>query len=257
MDPKTIAIELHEALKAPRQIEAPTKSNPGLSLADAYAIQMEGLKLRQSEGQTLIGLKIGLTSQAMQNLLGVKEPDFGQLTDRMLLLEGEACKRDQLLQPKVEGELAFCLNKNIKGPGVTVADVFNATAFVSPVIEIVDSRVKDWKITLADTVADNGSSAMFMLGGRMTPIHEIDMRLVGMTLEKNGRLVNSGCGAEVLGNPAAAVAWLANKMAEFGTGLPSGMIVLSGAFTAAQNAEVGDSFTASFTGMGSVTVSFS
>ena len=156
----------------------------------------------------------------------------------------------------MEGELSFCLNKTLKGPGVTIADVYDATAWVTPSIEIVDSRIKDWKIKLCDTIADNGSSARFMLGGRMVPVGAVDMRLTGMTLEKNGELVSSGTTAEVWGNPAASVAWLANKLGQFGIELKAGSIVMAGAVTAALPAQAGDAFTVSFQGLGSVTVKF-
>lgn len=256
MDCQRIAQELYDAEKGRYQIGMPTVSNPELTINDAYAIQLENIRKRVAEGEKVIGVKVGLTSKAMQALLKVDEPDYGHLTDKMLVLEGEACPIDELIQPKVEGELAFCLRKTLRGPGVTIADVYNATDWVVPAIEVVDSRVKDWKITLADTIADNGSSARFILGGRMTPIGNVDMRLTGMTLEKNGELVNSGTCAEVWGNPAAAVAWLANKLSEFDIELREGNIVLAGAVTAAIPAAKGDSFTVTFQGMGSVTVKF-
>lgn len=202
-------------------------------------------------------MKIGLTSVAMQELLGVNEPDYGHITSSMVVLEGQDISISELCQPKVEGELAFCLKKELKGPNITIADVYNATSWVAPAIEIVDSRIKNWEITLQDTVADNGSSARLILGSGMTPISKIDMKLTGMTLEKNGKLINSGVSAEVLGNPAASVMWLVNKLAEFDIGLEAGQIILSGALTAAQPAKEGDFFNISFYGMGSVGVRFS
>ncbi len=256
MNHSIIAQKLYEAEKSCIQIDAPTKEYPELTVEDAYEIQLLNVKKRVEEGENVIGMKVGLTSKAMQNLLNVNEPDYGHLTDKMLLLEGGICPFDELIQPKVEGELAFCLKKGLKGPGVTIADVYNATDWVVPAIEIVDSRVKDWKIKLCDTIADNGSSAKFVLGSKMTPISEVDMRLTGMTLEKNGELVNSGTCAEVLGNPAAAVAWIANKLAAFDMELKAGSIVMAGALTAAQAVERGDSFTVNFYGMGSLTVKF-
>lgn len=256
MNVKKVAQELFDAEKGRFQIAMPTASNPSMTAEDAYAVQLENIARKVSAGEHIIGMKIGLTSKAMQNLLHVNEPDYGHLTDTMLLLEGENCPIDELIQPKAEGELAFCLKKALKGPAVTIADVYNATGWVVPAIEIVDSRIKDWKITLLDTIADNGSSARFVLGGKMTPIAQVDMRLTGMTLEKNGELVNSGTCAEVWGNPAAAVAWLANKLFEFGIELKEGDIVMAGALTAAQPAARGDSITVSFHGMGSLTVAF-
>jgi len=256
MELKNIAQKLFDAENGHYQISALTVSNPGITIEDAYAIQLENTAKKVAAGERVIGMKIGLTSKGMQNLLHVNEPDYGHLTDRMLLMEDEICSIDELIQPKVEGELAFCLKKTLCGPEITVEDVYDATEWVVPAIEIVDSRIKDWKLALCDTIADNGSSARFVLGSHTKPITNVDMRLTGMTLEKNGELINSGTCAEVLGNPAAAVAWLANKLSAFGVDLKAGSIVMSGALTAAQSAEKGDSFTVSFYGMGSLTVKF-
>ena len=256
MDYIKIAQDLFDAERKCYQIVAPTKENPDMTVEDSYKIQILNVRKKVEAGEKVIGMKVGLTSKAMQNLLKVNEPDYGHLTDKMLIMEGEICQIDKLIQPKVEGELAFCLKKELKGPGVTIADVYNATDYVVPAIEIVDSRVRDWKIQLCDTIADNGSSAMFVLGSRMTLLSNVDMRLTGMTLEKNGELINSGTCAEVLGNPAAAVAWLANKLSGFDISLHAGSIVMAGALTAAQVVEKGDNFTVSFQGMGSVNVKF-
>lgn len=256
MDCKEAAKQLEKAEKEQYQIEMLTETYPGMTSEDAYAIQLENVERRVSTGEQVIGMKIGLTSVGMQKLLNVGEPDYGHLFDNMLLLERDTCSVSELIQPKVEGELSFCLNKTLKGPGITVADVYDATAWVTPSIEIVDSRIKDWKIKLADTIADNGSSARFILGGKMTPIKDVDMRLTGMTLEHNGVLVSSGTTAEVWGNPAAAVAWLANKLSQFDISLKAGSIIMAGAVTAAVPAKAGDIFTVSFHGMGSVTVKF-
>jgi 2-keto-4-pentenoate hydratase len=256
MDHKKIAEELFEAEKGCYQIPQITEANPEMRVEDAYKIQLKTVEMRKAAGEKIIGLKVGLTSKAVQKMLRVSEPDYGHLTDKMLLMEGQICKMEELIQPKVEGELAFCLKKTLKGPGVTIADVYNATEYVVPAIEIVDSRINNWKIKLEDTIADNGSSAKFVLGSKMTLIEEIDMRLIGMTLEKNGELVASGTGAEVWGNPAAAVAWLANKLSEFDIALEAGSIVMSGSFTAMSVAEKGDVFNISFSGMGSITLKF-
>ena len=256
MDRQKIADALYQAEAGRYQIDMITAQYSDMTVEDAYHIQLIKVQRKISAGEKIIGMKIGLTSKAMQNLLGVGEPDYGHLTDRMLLLEGETCPCAELLQPKVEGELSFCLKKTLKGPGVTIADVYNATAWGVPSIEIVDSRIKNWTIKLPDTVADNGSSARFVLGSGMTPIDRINMRLIGMTMEKNGELVNSGAGAEVLGNPAASVAWLANKISAFGIELKEGSIVMAGALPAAQPAHPGDSYTVSFDRLGSVTAKF-
>lgn len=256
MDYRKIAESLYQAEKGVYQINTISDENPEMTVEDAYHIQLENVAKKVADGEKIIGMKIGLTSRGMQNLLGVNEPDYGHLTNKMLLLEGDICSTKKLLQPKVEGELAFCLKKSLKGPGITIADVYNATDWVVPAIEIVDSRIKDWKIKLVDTIADNGSSARIVLGSKMTPIGDIDMRLTGMNLEKNGVLVSSGTTAEVWGNPAAAVAWLANKLSQFDIELKEGSIILSGAVTAAESVKAGDNFTVSFQGMGSVSVKF-
>lgn len=251
-----LADQLWEAEKNRAQIQRLTDRFPEMTVADAYRIQLANVDRRLKNGERLIGMKIGLTSQGMQKLLNVDVPDYGHLFDGMLLTDGQVCHTSRLIQPKVEGELTFCLRKGLKGPGVTVADVYEAVRYVAPSIEIVDSRIQDWKVKLQDTVADNGSSACLMMGARMTPIEQVDMRLTGMTLEKNGELVNSGTTAEVWGNPAAAVACLANMLAEFDIELKAGSIVMAGALTAAVPVQAGDVVTASFQGMGSVTVKF-
>jgi len=256
LDYKKWAEALREAESKREQIPMITASEPEMSVKDAYMIQLENVKKRKEAGQKVIGMKIGLTASAMQKMLNIDVPDYGHLFDTMLLSEGKPCHTEELLQPRAEGEISFYLEKTLKGPGVTVADVYAATRFVVPSIEIVDSRIKDWKIKLQDTIADNGSAARFVIGGRMTPIEQVDMRLTGMTMEKNGELVNSGTAAEVWGNPAAAVASLANMLGEFDIALEAGSIVMAGALTGMVPVAAGDSVTASFCGMGSVTVKF-
>ncbi|AGY76602.1 2-keto-4-pentenoate hydratase [Clostridium autoethanogenum] len=256
MDYEEVAKKLlkSEANKVP--IGQLTEEYSDMTIEDAYHIQLAGINIKLSQGHKIIGKKIGLTSRGMQKLLGVNEPDYGHLLDNMLVLEGDTLDRRELIAPKVEGELAFILNETLKGPGVTIADVYRATEGIVPAFEIVDSRIKDWKIKLADTIADNGSSARLVLGSKMIPIKNLDLKLIGMMFEKNGQMVSSGVGAEVLGNPAAAVAWLANKLGTFDIALEKGEIVLAGAFTAAEKAEEGDIFTVSFNGLGSVSVKF-
>ena len=253
---KKIADALAKAEKTGKAIPQFSKDHKKMTVQDAYKIHLMNMEDRFRSGEHLVGMKIGLTSLAMQHMLGIDTPDYGHLTDKMLILEGTTCKVNELIAPKVEGELAFCLKKSLKGPAVTIADVYKATKYVVPAIEVVDSRVKDWKIGYFDTVADNGSSARFVVGSGMTPIEDVDMRLTGMNFEKNGDLIASGTTAEVLGNPAAAVAWLANSLYEFGIELKSGQIILSGALTAAVPAKSGDNFTVSFAGMGSVGLRF-
>lgn len=256
MDYRALAAALAGAEKDHVQIGPLTERHPDMTVGDAYRVQLENAARRIAAGETLIGMKVGLTSAAMQKAMGVSVPDYGHLFDSMLLTDGQVCRTSGLIQPKAEGELSFCLCKPLRGPGVTVADVYEATRYVVPSIEIVDSRIRNWEIKLQDTVADNGSAARLMLGSRMTPIEAVDMRLTGMTLEKNGVLVGSGTTAEVWGNPAAVVACLANMLAEFGMELKAGSIVMTGAITGAVPVQPGDVVTASFAGMGSVTVRF-
>lgn len=259
MDIMKIADALYEAELKRAPIEPLTQVYPEITAQDAYRIQLALMERKmRAEGSRRVGMKIGLTGKAMQRLIGVTEPDFGHLTDQMLVQDGQPCKISGLIQPKVEGELAFCLKKELRGPNVTLKDVYDAVDYVVPAIEIVDSRIADWKIKLQDTIADNGSSARFVLGGRKTPIEEIDMKLVGMVLEKNGEALSSGAGVEVWGNPAAAVAWLANMLSSFSAdmSLKAGEVILSGAVTAADAAKAGDTYTVSFDRMGSVCVRF-
>lgn len=252
-----IAQKLWDAENGVYQFPKFSEDYPDMTVEDAYNIQLNIIRKKYDRGEKLVGMKIGLTSSGMQNLLGVFTPDYGHLTDRMLVIEGQPCRIDELIQPKVEGELAFVLDKDLAGPSVTVADVFNATSYIVPAIEIVDSRLTDWDINYFDTVADNGSSARFVAGSRMLRPENVDMRTTGMVMERNGSLVSSGAAAEVWGNPAAAVAWLANSICEFGISLKAGQIILAGAFTAAVEAKKGDNFNITFgSGLGSVGVRF-
>jgi 2-keto-4-pentenoate hydratase len=232
-----------------------TELVPDLTEEQAYQIQLKTIDRKVKEGQHIVGKKIGLTSLAMQNMLGVNQPDYGHLLDGMWVENGGVISFDRVLQPKVEGEIAFVLRRDLAGPGVTTLDVLRATECVIPALEIVDSRIMDWKIKLSDTVADNASSGLFVLG-RPHKVDEIDLTLEGMVFYKNGEIVNTGTGAAALGNPATCVAWLANKLSSFGIVLKAGEIILSGAVTAAANAQPGDHFSARFTHLGEVGVRF-
>ncbi len=255
-DPGELARELLEATATGTPVDPLTTRFPDLTAADAYGIQLAIVEQRLADGRKVIGKKIGLSGKAMQELLGVDEPDYGHLFDDMIVPAGEAIATDILLAPRCEGEIAFVLAEDLPGPGVTVTDVLSATEGVMPALEIVDSRVRDWQIKLEDTVADNGSSALIVLGGALTPVIELDLRLVGMLFSQNGRHIASGTGAEALGHPAASVAWLANKLSEFGVTLQAGEIVLSGSLAGAPFAATGDVFTAEFDRLGSVSVAF-
>lgn len=217
---------------------------------------MKSIDQKVKDGQNVVGKKIGLTSFAMQKLLGVDQPDYGHLLDSMEVPNGGTIPMDTLFNPKVEGELAFVLKKDLIGPAVTVEDVLEATEYIVPSIEIVDSRITDWKIKLEDTVADNASCGLFALGSQRFDSNEIDLTEIKMSLYKNGEFMNKGTGADVLGHPATCVAWLANKLAEYDVTLKAGEVILSGALSAAVAAQKGDVFTTEFGQLGKVKESF-
>jgi 2-keto-4-pentenoate hydratase len=222
-------------------IDPVTKSYPEISIQEAYRIQVLTVDARLSQGREVVGKKIGLTSPAMQEMLGVDQPDYGHLLDDMLVYQGMEIKTSRLLQPRIEGEIAFVLEKDLTGPGITPVDVIRSTAGVMAALEIIDSRIKDWKIKIQDTVADNASSASFVLGTKLVSLVGLDLRRVGFVMTKNGRLACTGAGAAVLGNPVQSVAWLANRLADYGISLKAGEVILSGTPTAAVPVEAGDS----------------
>ena len=252
-----LADELWEADRSAKPVAPLTERHPDLVLDDAYAIQTINIERRIAAGQRVIGRKVGLTSRPMQELLGVDEPDFGVLTDEMFVEEGDLIDLGRLVQPRVEAELAFVMEADLAGPGVTTARALAAIAGALPSVEIVDSRVADWKIKLVDTVADNASSGLLVLGGRMRPVDELDLRLLGVVVSRHGQMIDTGAGAAALGNPARCVAWLANKLGAFGAGLRAGDVVLPGAVHKMVPVEPGDVFRAEFAHLGAVTVRFS
>lgn len=233
-----------------------TETHPGFTIGDAYAVQLAAIEHKVAQGAKVLGKKVGLTSKVMQQMFAVDQPDYGHLLDTMMVANGGEAPMTRLLQPRVEGEIAFLLKQDLRGPGVTEAQVLTATEAVIPAIEIIDSRIRDWKIKLADTIADNASSGMFVLGDTRTPVAQVDLRLVGMVLEKNGELLGTGAGAAALGHPAASVAWLANKLAEFGLSLNAGEVILSGSLAVAPPVTSGDVITVQFAQLGAVTVRF-
>jgi 2-oxopent-4-enoate/cis-2-oxohex-4-enoate hydratase len=192
----------------------------------------------------------------VMNMLGVFQPDFGMLTDGMVYNEGEAIPASTLIQPKAEGEIAFVLKKDLIGPGVTSADVLAATEGVMACFEIVDSRIKDWKIKIQDTVADNASCGVFVLGDRLVDPRGVDLNTCGMVLEKNGEIVATGAGAAALGAPANSVAWLANTLGRLGIALKAGEVVLSGSLAIMVPVKAGDSLRVSIGGIGGCSVRF-
>lgn len=253
---KAMSNRLMEAANTLTPVEPLKAAHPEMTIEDAYRVQLATVERMVAGGARIVGKKIGLTSKAMQDMFGVKEPDYGHLFDKMLVMEGEAIELSSMIQPRVEGEIAFILEKGLKGPGVTVADVLRASAGAMASIEVIDSRIKDWKIKIEDTVADNASSGALVLGGKMVPISGLDLRYLGMVVEKNGYIVATGAGAAVLGNPAQAVAWLANMLSGYGVELREGEIVLSGAITGAMKVEKGDYFKVTFGHLGGVSLKF-
>ena len=252
---KEIAARLERAQRDRVAIDPPAAAAK-LTVADAYRIQLINVERRVAAGRRIVGGKVGLTSLAMQKMMGVDEPDFGHLFDDMILQSGEECAVGALLIPRVEPEIAFVLSRELRGPGVTRADVLAAAEYVTPALEIIDTRIRDWKITLADTIADNASSGRVVLGSGKTPPARYDLANIAMKLEKNGALIEEGVGSAVLGHPAEPVAWLANKFAEFGQSLAAGSIVIPGALCRAVPVAAGDAITASFGALGSVSVRF-
>src|SRR5690625_3658638 len=250
------AKELLEAETAVKEIEAFTDRNESITVEDAYYIQLETVKLKEAQGRKVIGKKVGLTSKAMQKMLQVDEPDYGHLFDDMKVESGDVVDTKTMIAPRIEAEIGFMLKDDLVGPNITFLDVIMATDYVVPTLEIIDSRIADWKIKLVDTVADNGSSAKVVLGDKKVPLEEVDLRLNGMILSKNDEMIATGAGAAALGHPAEAIAWLANKLSEFDITLKKGEIILPGALSGAVDVEAGDKIEADFGVVGSVNVSF-
>jgi 2-oxopent-4-enoate/cis-2-oxohex-4-enoate hydratase len=251
-----LGAELNAAWCEARPIAPLTERYPDITLAEAYAIQRQLLARRRTGGARVVGKKIGVTSRAVMDMLKVAEPDFGVLLDDMACRDGETVEYRRLIAPRAEGEIAFVLKRTLRGPGVTAAMVFAATEFVMPCFEIVDSRITDWKIKIQDTVADNASSALFVLGDRAVRPDEVDLRTVGMVLEHNGDVVVTGAGAAALGSPLNAVAWLANRLADFDEALEAGEVILSGSLAAMVPVKAGDTFRVWLGGIGSAAIRF-
>lgn len=250
-----LAADLEEAEKSCVPVNPISKEFPELTIRDAYKIQLVNVEKRLSAGYKITGKKIGLTSLAMQQFIGVDQPDYGHLFDFMEV-KNNTLERKKLLSPKVEGEIAFVLKKDLQGPNVTAEEVMEATDYVAASIEVVDSRIKDWKIGIVDTIADNASSAMYVLGDKKVDPKSVDLKTISMDLYKNGQKVYSGLGADVLGDPAISVAWLINKLWEYGVVLRKGEVVLSGSLTSALAADAGDDFNIVFSELGEVPLKF-
>ncbi len=248
--------ELYAALRGCSVVEPLTNRHAGITIADAYLVQQRMLARRLEAGERVVGKKIGVTSAAVMNMLGVFQPDFGYMLDGMIVAQGESIAMSTMIQPKAEGEIAFILKRDLMGPGLSNADVLAATDCVMPCFEIVDSRIRDWKIKIQDTVADNASCGVFVLGDNAVDPRRVDLSTCGMVLEKNGEIIATGAGAAALGSPVNAVAWLANTLGRLGIPLKAGEVILSGALAAMFPAKAGDNFRVTIGGLGGCSVRF-
>ena len=233
-----------------------TNEYPSMTIADGYAVQNELRRRFIAQGHRLVGWKAGLTSKAKMQQMGVDVPSIGFLTDRMARPENSAISTSDLVHPRVECEVAFVMKKTLKGPNCNRDYVLDATDYVVPAVEIIDSRFSGFKFDLESVVADNGSSARFVAGGRARYVDELDLRTLGVVMEKNGEIVTMGAAAAVLGHPAEAIAMLVNILADMDEELPAGSFVMSGGITEAVAVQPGDSVIARFQELGSVSMRF-
>lgn len=248
--------ELYDAWRSRSTLAPLLERFPGIQTSHAYAIQQRFITRRVQAGEIIVGKKIGVTSKPVQDMLGVYEPDFGQLTSAMVCQEDEGVNLNTLIQPKAEAELAFVLERDLVGPGITATDVIRATAYVVPCFEIVDSRIRDWKIRIQDTVADNASCGVFILGQTKGDLRKLDLTLAGMVLQRNGALHSTSLGAAVQGSPVNAVVWLANTLGALGLPFRAGEIILSGSQSPLVPVTDGDDLVCTIGGLGSCRARF-
>jgi 2-keto-4-pentenoate hydratase len=226
------------------------------NVSAAYAVQAEVTKRGIADGRRLVGRKIGLTSKAVQQQLGVDQPDYGALFADMEIATGGEVQSSKLIQPRIEAEIAIVLERGLPEPDATMGELMRAIAYVVPALEIVDSRIRDWKITLIDTVADNGSSARFVLGAAPKRLTDVDLEACGMAMTRNGAIVSVGSGAACLGHPLKAALWLAQAMSAAGSPLRAGDVVLTGALGPVSPAAAGEFYEARISGFAPVNVRF-
>jgi len=251
-----LAADLAEAERSRVPISPLTDVHPDIDVVDAYEIQLINIRRRVAEGARVIGHKVGLSSEAMQKMMNVDEPDYGHLLEDMAVFENVPVQTDRYLYPRVEVEVGFILADDLPGAGCTEDDVLAATAAFVPALELIDTRITEWKISICDTIADNASSAGWVLGEARVSPKDVDIRNIGAVLSRNGEVVAKGRSDAVLGNPVTAVAWLARKVDGFGVRLKAGDIVLPGSCTKAFDANPGDDFVADFEGLGAVHLGF-
>ncbi|MEW5248405.1 2-oxopent-4-enoate hydratase [Microbulbifer discodermiae] len=249
--------ELYQAMVQREAVAPLTTRFEDITIGDAYSISQRMLERRLESGERVIGKKIGLTSKAVQTMLKVDQPDFGYLTDKMAFSQGQEMPiSEQLIQPKAEGEIAFILKKDLMGPGITNAEVLAATECVMPCFEVIDSRIENWQIKIQDTIADNASCGLFILGDKAVDPRKVDLTTCGMVVEKNGAVISTGAGAAALGSPVNCVAWLANTLGQFGIALKAGEVILSGSLVPLAPVQAGDHMCVSIGGIGSASVRF-
>ncbi|MGV3653030.1 MAG: 2-oxo-3-hexenedioate decarboxylase [Noviherbaspirillum sp.] len=242
-------LEIHDVTKI-------TDEYPDMDWKDAYDIQYAIRRRKLARGQKLSGLKMGLTSRAKMKQMGVETPIFGFLMDYFAQPDGAAIKTSELIHPKIEAEIAFVTKAPLSGPGCHIGDVLAATDFVLPAVEVLDSRYRDFKFDLKSVVADNGSSARYVAGGRSRQVDELDLKNLGVVIEKNGRVVATAAGSAVLGHPAASVAMLANMLGERGEHIPAGTFIMTGGMTEAIAVQAGDHIVARYQDLGQVSMTF-
>jgi len=245
---------LYEARRTRQAIAPFTDADPDLGMADGYAVQQELTRLLLADGDRIVGYKVGLTSKPMQQMIGVDQPDYGPVLASTVYADGDIVSVGSFIQPRLEAEIAFVLGSPLAGPGVSVLDASRAIAGMTAAVEIVDSRFADWRIKLADTVADLASNGAVAVSSRLVPLEGLDPRLIGMVLTRRGELVDTGAGAAALGDPVKVVAWLANTLGELGTKLEAGHLIMTGALHAAVPMLAGDVFRADFDRLGPLTV---
>ena len=247
---------LRDAERDVRDICKLTDTYPGLDVADAYRIQQRLCALKQAEGVRIVGMKMGLTSHAKMQQMGVDTPIYGFLGSDNAVDDGAAVDTRVLIHPKVEAEIAFVMRDALRGPGCTASDVLAATGYVVPAIELIDSRYENFRFDLPSVIADNTSASRYVLGSRPSDPATLDLQTLGVVMEKNGQVAEVGAGAAVLGDPAAAVAMLVNMLSEHGQPLEAGAVVLSGAITAAIAVQPGDNVLVRGDGIGTVGMRF-